>query len=157
MTIRRATDDDAGELLRLIEALAEFEHLPPPDAPAKKRFVADMGLEHPRFEAYLAIVDGKSVGYAIVLETYSSFLALPTLYLEDLFVLPEFRGKGAGFALFKAVVGEARRRECGRMEWVVLEWNTPAIGFYERLGASRLHDWDYYRLTSVDFERILAL
>lgn len=156
VTIRKATSDDAEELLRLVEALAEYERLPPPDHAAKRRLVADMTLEHPRFEAYLAIMNGRSVGYAIVLETYSSFLALPTLYLEDIFVLPEFRGIGAGFALFQTIVGEAQRRGCGRMEWAVLEWNKPAINFYERLSAVRLHDWQHYRLTASDFERILS-
>jgi GNAT superfamily N-acetyltransferase len=157
MTIKKATSSDVTNLLSLIESLAHYERLPPPDAAARKRLEADMLQDPPKFNAFFAIHDERPVAYAIVLEAYSSFLALPTLYLEDIFVLPDFRGKGIGFELFKAMVAEARRRGCGRMEWAVLEWNKPAIDFYERLGAARLNDWHYYRLTSEEFERVLAL
>jgi GNAT superfamily N-acetyltransferase len=80
-----------------------------------------------------------------VFETYSTFLALPTLYLEDLFVLEEFRGRRVGYALFSHCAQEALRRGCGRFEWAVLDWNQHAIEFYERLGARHLHDWRIYR------------
>ena len=153
--VRKATKADAPDLLRLIDALAGYERLAPPDAAAKDRLVSDMFRENPRVEAFLAEADDMAVGYAIIFETYSSFLALPTLYLEDLFVLPEYRGKGVGYRLFKAIVAEAHHRGCGRMEWAVLDWNSIANDFYNRLGAARLNEWQYYRLTGDDFERIL--
>jgi GNAT superfamily N-acetyltransferase len=97
-----------------------------------------------------------SVGYAITLFTYSSFLALPTLYLEDLFVLESYRGQGAGYRLFTHCVEEAHRRGCGRMEWQVLDWNRLAIDFYERLGARQMKEWLPYRMVREDMESLLS-
>ena len=145
-TIRPATQEDAPSILNLVVALADFERLPPPDEAAQSRLIADAFGLRPRFETFLAEVDGRVVGYAFVFETYSTFLALPTLYLEDLFVLPEYRGRKIGYALFSHCAAEAVRRGCGRFEWVVLEWNTHAIEFYKRLGARHLEDWFLYRL-----------
>lgn len=153
--IRRATEHDAPALLGLIDALAEYEKLDPPTPEAKRRLLSDMGGEHPRFEAYLAELDGQAVAYAFVFESYSSFLALPTLYLEDIFVLPEFRKKKVGVTLFKAMVAEAHRRGCGRMEWAVLDWNQLAINFYGNIGARHMKEWQLYRLTRPDMERLL--
>ena len=141
VTIRKATPRDAAVILSLVDALAAYEKLSPPDAGAKERLVRDMSGDRPRFDAYLAEVDGKGAGYAFVFETYSSFLALPTLYLEDLFVLPEYRKKRIGHALFSSIVKEAHRRGCGRMEWTVLDWNHLAIDFYKRLGAAHMKEW----------------
>ncbi|HEY6167851.1 MAG TPA: GNAT family N-acetyltransferase [Verrucomicrobiae bacterium] len=147
--VRRATRADAAGLLQLIIALAHFEKLDPPDAGAQARLIEDAFGPRPRIEPWLAFSAGhdKPVGYAILLETYSSFLALPTLYLEDLFVLPEFRGRGIGKALFQQCVQLAHERGCGRMEWTCLDWNTKAQCFYEGIGARRLSDWFLYRLT----------
>jgi GNAT superfamily N-acetyltransferase len=153
--VRRARPHEAPVLLGLIRGLAEYEKLEPPDEAAQQRLVADIFGDKPRLEAWLVFVDGEAAGYALVLETYSSFLALPTLYLEDIFVRPEFRGRGAGAALFRRMVEEAERRGCGRMEWVVLDWNRTALDFYERFGAQRLQEWLTMRLTRADFERIL--
>lgn len=153
--VRKATPADAESILSLVDALAEYERLAPPDAEAKKRLIRDMFTEPPRLNAYLAELDGKPAGYAFVFETYSSFLALPTLYLEDLFVLPEYRSKKAGYALFAAMVKEAYTRGCGRMEWTVLDWNQLAIDFYKRLGASHMRDWHLYRLVRSDMEKLL--
>jgi GNAT superfamily N-acetyltransferase len=86
------------------------------------------------------------VGYAIVFETYSSFLAKPTLYLEDIFILPAHRGKGIGLKLFRHCVAEAKRRRCGRMEWCVLDWNKNAVRFYDTYGARQMKQWLLYRL-----------
>jgi len=155
--IRKATEEDAPTIVSLIIALAEFEKLPPPDKAARERLIEDAFGPRPRFEIFLAEVEGQVVGYAFVFETYSTFLALPTLYLEDLFVLNEFRGRRVGYALFRHCAQEALRRGCGRFEWAVLDWNQHAIDFYERLGARHLHDWRIYRLDRAGLEQVAAL
>jgi GNAT superfamily N-acetyltransferase len=155
ITVRRAVPSDGTLILSLVESLADYEKLPPPDREAGKRLLTDLFSPRPRLECYIAESDGKGAGYAFVLETYSSFLALPTLYLEDLFVLPEWRGKKAGYALFTAMVGLARERGCGRMEWTVLDWNEPAIDFYRDLGAREMKEWQLFRLVKEDMDRIL--
>jgi GNAT superfamily N-acetyltransferase len=144
--VRAARREDAPAILKLVVALADFEKLPPPDEAAQQRLIADAFSPRPRVEIFLAEVEGEVVGYAFVFETYSTFLALPTLYLEDLFVLPEFRDQKVGYTLFTYCAKEAVRRGCGRFEWMVLDWNQHAIQFYERLGARHLHDWLVYRL-----------
>lgn len=154
--IRAATPADAPAILSLVLGLAAYEKLDPPDVTAQERLIRDMFSTPPRIQAFLAEIDGTPAGYAFIFETYSSFLALPTLYLEDLFVLPEFRSRKAGYALFTHVVEEAHRRGCGRMEWSVLTWNRLAIDFYVRLGAKHLSDWAVYRLTRPDMETILT-
>jgi GNAT superfamily N-acetyltransferase len=110
----------------------------------------------PRIECHLGEHDGQPAGYAFVFESYSSFLALPTLYLEDLFVLPAYRSKRVGYALFTAMVRLAHDRGCGRMEWTVLDWNRLAIDFYRRLGATHMQQWHLYRLVREDMTRILS-
>lgn len=154
-TVRKATPADAESILTLVDALADYEKLARPDANAKRRLITDMFSERPRINAFLGEYEQQPVGYAFVFETYSSFLALPTLYLEDLFVLPEYRSKKIGYALFTAMVEEAHRRGCGRMEWTVLDWNQLAIDFYKRLGATHMSDWQLYRLLRSDMEKIL--
>ncbi|HEX2916676.1 MAG TPA: GNAT family N-acetyltransferase [Chloroflexia bacterium] len=156
LVVRKATPEDASKLLNLICALADFEKLPRPDEAAQQRLIDHGFGPQPKFEVSLAEVDGQAVGYTISFETYSSFLALPTFYLEDLFVLPEYRKFGIGQALFKNCVKEALRRGCGRMEWSVLDWNENAINFYERMGAKRLSEWLSYRLTQEDMVRLTA-
>lgn len=153
--VRKATPADAETILTLVGALADYETLARPDAQAEKRLIHDMFSERPRIDAYLAEVEGKPAGYAFVFETYSSFLALPTLYLEDLFVVPEYRSQKVGYALFAAMVEEAHQRGCGRMEWTVLDWNQLAIDFYKRLGATHMVDWHLYRLVRSDMEKLL--
>ncbi|HMA33378.1 MAG TPA: GNAT family N-acetyltransferase [Chloroflexia bacterium] len=153
--VRPATPADAATIIRLVLALAEFERLPPPDEAARARLLADAFGPRPRFEIFLATVQGQVAGYAFIFETYSTFLARPTLYLEDLFVLPEFRAQRVGYALFRYCVQEAVRRGCGRMDWAVLDWNQHAIAFYERLGAHHLADWQLYRLDQADLQQLL--
>jgi GNAT superfamily N-acetyltransferase len=143
MKIRPYQKRDAKDLLSLIRALAKYENLKPPGAPEAKRLIADIGR---RIRVFMAEVDGKSVGYAIYLFTYSSFLARPTLYLEDVFVLPEHRRGGIGGKFFEELHREAKREKCGRMEWVVLDWNAPAHRFYRKLGAKPLDNWVTYRM-----------
>ncbi len=162
VTVRPARPDDAAVMLELIKALADYEKLDPPDAAAQARLIADAFGPAPRFSVFLAetIPPGATgirvVGYAFVFETYSTFLALPTLYLEDLFVLPEYRSLGAGKALFEEMVSEADRRGCGRLDWVVLNWNQLARDFYARYGAQHLDDWCCYRLRREQFADIAA-
>jgi GNAT superfamily N-acetyltransferase len=130
--------------LDLVDALADYEKLARPDAAARERLETDALAG--RFSLLLGELHGTVVGYAVHFPTYSTFRALPSLYLEDLFVLPDVRGKGVGIALFRAVAAEAVRQGCGRMEWQVLSWNEPSIKFYERLGARQLDRWLPFRL-----------
>lgn len=153
--IRAATPADSDTIISLIIALAEFERLPPPDETACDRLLADAFAPRPRFDIFLAEIEGKAVGYAFVFETYSTFLAQPSLYLEDLFVLPDYRKHGVGYALFMQCVREAKRRGCGRLEWVVLDWNENAIAFYERLGAKHMTEWLPYRLDRAALDRLV--
>ena len=153
--VRRATSADAQTVLTLIDALADYEKLACPTSDAKQRLLNDMFGAKPRVDVFLGEYEGTPAGYAFVFETYSSFLALPTLYLEDLFVLPEYRNKKVGYALFTAMVDEAHRRGCGRMEWTVLDWNQLEIDFYQRLGATHMKEWQLYRLLRGDMEKIL--
>lgn len=147
--IRPATAADGATFLDLVDALADYEKLDRPTPQARERLLRDaFGPPPNRIRAFLAERDGRAVGYAITCETYSSFLALPTLYLEDLFVLPDARRLGAGSAFFRFLAGEAMRGGYGRMEWVVLAWNQLAIDFYDKLGAERLSGWHTYRLTA---------
>lgn len=140
----------------LIRALADFEALPPPDAQAKERLVRDVTSDPPLFHAYLAVLDGVPVGYLAFYFTYSTFLARPSLFLEDIFILEEHRKKGIGKELFRFCVREAESRGCGRMEWTALDWNTPAHLFYESMGAKKL-SWFLFRLTREDFGKAMDL
>lgn len=158
ITLRHAGRADAEAVIGLIVALAEFENLPPPDAEAQARLVEHGFGDLPQFEVLLAEVDGAPdpVGYALLLQTYSTFLAQPTLYLEDVFVLPEHRHRGIGKALLREGVRTAWERGCGRMEWTCLDWNTNAQALYERMGARRLSEWYLYRMTRDSMARMLG-
>ncbi|MGB9691313.1 MAG: GNAT family N-acetyltransferase [Candidatus Sumerlaeaceae bacterium] len=155
VVVRRAMPADAATMLRLIRALAEYEKLDPPDKGAEERLVRDAFCEKPRFEVWLAEVGGQAAGYAFILETYSTFLARPTLYIEDIFVLPEYRGSGVGHTLFRKCVELAKERGCGRIEWVTLDWNVTAQSFFKRYGAQHLAEWYFFRLTADKFDEIL--
>jgi GNAT superfamily N-acetyltransferase len=144
--VRPLVANDVDRLLELIDGLADYEKLARPDADARQRLAADAVSDPPRFRTLLAEVDGSVVGYAIFFFTYSTFRARPSLYLEDIFVLPNIRGQGAGLALFRAVAAEAAHSGCARMEWQVLAWNEPSIKFYERLGAKHMDAWLPFRL-----------
>ena len=149
-TLRPAAREDADRWLALVDALADYEKLDRPLPDARERLIRDaFGPPPNRIQVYLAeSAAGEALGYAITCETYSSFLALPTLYLEDLFVLPDARRGGIGKAFFRFLAAEANRRGCGRMEWVVLDWNQLAIQFYEGLGARHMREWYTYRLNA---------
>lgn len=152
--IRPVEPGDAAVLSALVDEFASFEHLPRPDDEAKARLWRDVTGDRPRASAFLALVDGQPAGYAIVFETYSSFIARPTLFLEDIFVRDVHRGRRVGYALFRAMAAEADRRGCCRMEWRVLHWNGRAIAFYEQLGAERHEGWHTYRLPREAFARL---
>jgi GNAT superfamily N-acetyltransferase len=158
-TIRPAARADAPGLLRLICALAEFEKLTPPDQAAQQRLIEHGFGERPKFESWIGFADAQTepVAYAMFFETYSSFLARPSLYLEDIFVLPEFRGRGIGMALMRQCVRLAHERGCGRVEWTCLDWNSRAQCVYEtRVGARKMSEWFLYRLTRPEMEAFLA-
>lgn len=147
LRIRRATRRDVPTILALIRGLAEYERLTR-EVEATADRLRRHGFGRRRyFETLICWRGRKAVGFALYFFTYSTFLARPTLYLEDLFVLPEERGRGAGRALLAAVARVAARRGCGRMEWAVLGWNTPAIRFYKRLGARLRREWLLTRLS----------
>ena len=147
MTIAPLTEQRFDALARLIDALADYERLDRPTTAARERLRADAFALPPRFEAALAVDDaGRAVGYAIWFETYSTFLAKPTLHLEDLFVLEQSRQTGAGGMLFDHVRASGLRRGCGRMEWNVLDWNASAREFYHHRDAQWLQEWLTYRI-----------
>jgi GNAT superfamily N-acetyltransferase len=156
LTIRRTEAADADTLIDLITALAHFEELTPPDEGARARLIEHGFGERPKYEAWLAEWEGTPVGYAFLFETYSTFLARPTLYLEDLFVLPDFRGRGIGKALLAHCVRLADERGCGRMEWTCLDWNKRAQAVYEGLGARHMSEWFLYRLTQDEIKRLAS-
>lgn len=144
-TIRRGRSDDSEQFIGLVRSLAKFEHLDPPSAEGRRRLAEDV-FRRGRVKLLVAADGKKLIGYALYFFTYSSFLARPSLYLEDLFVLEEHRSLGVGLALFRRCAAEAVASGCGRMEWAVLTWNVKAQRFYEGLGARRLSDWQVYRL-----------
>jgi GNAT superfamily N-acetyltransferase len=151
VSIVKVDEGNADQLGYLITELARFEHLEPPTAEAIARLKRDLKSESPYFFAHLAMVEGEPVGYVCYFFTYSTFLARPTLFLEDIFVLDQYRKSGVGSALLEFCVLEAQRKECGRMEWNVLDWNSEAIRFYEGTGAKILKEWRLVRLKNEDF------
>lgn len=153
VVIRKGRRADANEFIGLVLALAKFEHLDPPSDAGRKRLVEDV-FEKKRINLFVAAEGKRLLGYALYFYTYSSFLAKPSLYLEDLFVLEDQRKRGVGFALFKRCVEEAVAKRCGRMEWAVLTWNEKALRFYEKLGAKRLSEWYTYRLDENSLRKI---
>jgi len=144
-TIELVREETFAEFLYLLDQLAEYEQLPPPDEDAKVRLKTDILQNPPKCEAYIGRHGDKTVGYVTFYFTYSTFLARSSLYLEDIFVLEQFRGQGFGKRLFDFCRNEALVRGCGRMDWMVLTWNDPSIQFYEKIGATRL-GWYLYRL-----------
>ena len=148
--VRRAVPADAGAYLALVQALADFEKLPAPDAAARERLIADAFADPPRYELWVAALAGEGservVAYAVTFTTYSTFLARPTLYLEDLFVHPDARRRGVATAVLARLRAEAKARGCGRFEWMVLDWNRDAQVLYEGIGARMLGEWRLMRV-----------
>jgi ribosomal protein S18 acetylase RimI-like enzyme len=147
ISIRKAQRKDSQDILRLINELAEFEKLQPPDKDANNRLIKHAFGKNPLFDLLIAKIGKKTVGYALYFFTYSSFLARKSLYLEDIYVSRETRNIGAGALLFKELVKIAGNNKCGRIEWCVLRWNKKAINFYKKFGAKELKEWKYYRIS----------
>ncbi|MDB6168146.1 MAG: GCN5-related N-acetyltransferase [Verrucomicrobia bacterium] len=146
--IRSARPGDVPLILEFIRDLAAYEKLLPEVEATEEKLRATLFAERPAAECVLAFAaTGAPAGFAIFFPNYSTFLARPGLYLEDLFVKPEFRGQGIGKSLLLHLATLANARGCGRMEWAVLDWNQPAIEFYESLGAERKADWTICRLS----------
>jgi GNAT superfamily N-acetyltransferase len=164
--VRRAERADGPAFLALVRALADYEKLPPPDADAEARLIEDGFGAAPRFELYVAVLMPRAaagparnasgdaeasagipdvVAYAATFTSYSTFLARPSLYLEDLFVAPRARRRGVASAMLRALEAVARERGCGRFEWTVLDWNVDAQALYEGFGAQLLPEWRLVR------------
>lgn len=154
LLLRPATPRDVPQILAFIQALAEYEKL-------SHEVVADDAMltdtlfgERPYAEVVIAELAGEPVAFALFFHNYSTFLGRPGLYLEDVFVIPEARGKGVGGALLRCLARIAIDRGCGRMEWWVLDWNQPAIDFYRSLGAVPMDEWTVFRLTGEPLDRL---
>lgn len=152
--IRPARPADAERIWALVLELAEYERLSHVATGSADRLQACLFGEKSCAEALVAEVEGEIVGYSIFFPTFSTFLARPGLWMEDLYVTPAHRGKGYGLALLRAVAAVARERNCARMEWSVLDWNQPAIDLYTSLGATLLEDWRICRLTRDEIDAV---
>ena len=150
-TIRPAKPGDETELLRLIHALAVYEKLEHMAVGTPELMGAALFGARPACEAVLAEVGGRAVGFALFFTTFSTFLAKPGLYLEDVFVEPGHRGAGIGKALLRHLASLCIERDYGRFEWRVLDWNTPSIDFYKSLGAQVMPEWHLVRMTGPEF------
>ena len=146
LTFRFAVEQDTPLILDFIRRLADYEHLLD-QVVADEATLADQLFGKKNAEVLFALENGKEVGFALFFHNFSTFLGRAGLYLEDLFVLPEHRGKGYGKAILQRLAAISLERGCGRMEWWCLDWNQPSIGFYKSLGAEPMSDWTVYRLT----------
>jgi GNAT superfamily N-acetyltransferase len=153
-TIRRGTARDVPTILALIRGLARYERLARQMKATARNLRRDGFGGRRYFETLICRRGGKPIGFALYFFTYSTFMGKPTLYLEDLFVVPAARGEGAGRALLAALARVAVRRGCGRMEWAVLDWNRSAIRFYQRLGAQLRNEWILTRVTGPALRRL---
>ena len=156
LEIRVATEADVPEILRFIKELAEFERLSHEVSATEETLRETLFGERRVAEVLIGHQEGEPVGFAFFFHNFSTFLGKPGIYLEDLFVRPKFRGAGIGRALLVHLAKLARERDCGRLEWSVLDWNEPAIGFYETLGAVPMDEWTVYRLTGDALEELAA-
>jgi GNAT superfamily N-acetyltransferase len=147
VTVRVATEADTALILRLIKGLAEYERLADQVMATEDVLRASLFGPRPDAEVLIASAGEDAVGFALFFHNYSTFLAQRGLYLEDLFVVPEWRRHGVGRLLLTHLARIAIERNCGRLEWAVLDWNAPAIRFYQALGAKPMHDWTIFRLT----------
>jgi GNAT superfamily N-acetyltransferase len=149
-----ATAADVPVIFELIRGLAEYEKLTHIVTATEEGLRETLFGERPAAEVVLAYSESECAGFALFFPNYSTFLGKPGLYLEDLFVKPHLRGKGIGLALLTHLAGIARERDYGRMEWSVLDWNEPAIGFYRKIGAVMMDEWRIFRLTGDGIARL---
>lgn len=149
--IRSADEKDVPIIFSLIKELAEYEKLSDQISTSEKQLRETLFGDERFVEVLLAEFDGMMVGYALFFKNFSTFLGKPGIYLEDLYVKPEMRGKGIGKALLDRIISTAKQRNYGRVEWSVLDWNESAIDFYLKIGAKSLNDWKIFRLTSDKF------
>jgi len=152
--IRPGTESDVPVILELIRGLAEYEKLAHLVQATEERLRGALFGSRPAAEVMLAYVDGECAGFALFFQNFSTFLAQPGIFLEDLYVKPHLRGKGVGSALLRRLAAIAVERGCGRMEWEVLDWNEPSILFYKKLGAQPMDEWTKYRLTGDALSRL---
>lgn len=156
LEIRFAARQDVPVIAKFIRDLAEYERLSDACLVQENQLEETLFGDRPYAEVLLAYTAGVPAGFALFFHNYSTFLGKPGIYLEDLFVEPVHRGKGFGKALLLKIVELAVQRDCGRVEWSVLDWNTPSINFYESLGARAQSDWNVYRLREDQFEKLLS-
>ena len=145
-SIRFATEKDTDLILDFIKGLADYEKMSD-EVVATSELLKEWIFEKKKAEVIFALDNGKEVGFALFFHNFSTFLGRSGIYLEDLFILPEYRGKGHGKALLKELAKITVERGCGRLEWCCLDWNQPSIDFYLSLGAKPMDDWTIYRMT----------
>ena len=145
LTFRYATENDCAKILFFIKELAAYENLLD-EVVATEELYKEWLFEKKKAEVIFACENGNEIGFALFFHNFSTFLGRAGIYLEDLFVLPEYRGKGYGKAILKQLARIAVERKCGRLEWVCLDWNQPSIDFYLSLGAEPMKDWTVYRI-----------
>jgi GNAT superfamily N-acetyltransferase len=155
--ISEATEQDVPVILTMIRALAEYEKLSDQVAATEEKLRRTLFGDSPGAEVLLAYIGDECAGMALFFPTYSTFLAQPGIYLEDLYVRPHLRGMGAGYALLRQLAQLAAERGCGRVEWEVLDWNEPSIRFYQAIGATPMDEWTRYRLTGEALQRLAGL
>ena len=152
--IRKAVREDAALILEFIKGIARYEKMEN-EVETTVELLEEQLFDKGRAEVIFALENGKEVGFALFFHNFSTFVGRAGLYLEDLYVYPEYRGRGHGKALFLELVRIAHERRCGRMEWVCLNWNKPSIDFYRSMGAVALDEWTTYRLTEDAIAKLL--
>src|SRR5580704_3315807 len=156
-TIRIATAADVPQILAFVRALAAFEREPNAVVATEEGLLRDGFGPNPFYSCLIAEHDGQPAGFALFFYNYSTWMGRPGIYLEDLFVLPEFRGRGIGKALLQRVAAVALEKGCERLQWEVLDWNTPAIDFYSAMGAEFMDEWRLVRLEGEAIKRLAGL
>lgn len=154
--VRQASEGDVPLVLSFIRELAAYERLSHEVVATEENLRANLFGEQRYAEVLIAEHDGAPAGFALFFHNFSTFLGKPGIYLEDLYVKPEFRGAGIGKMLLARLARLAKERDCGRLEWWVLDWNEPSIGFYERLGAVPMDDWTVYRVSGTALEDLAS-
>ena len=153
VTFRKAEREDVALILEFIKGLAAYEKMEN-EVVADEALLEEWIFDKQKAEVIFAVADGKEVGFALFFHNFSTFLGRAGLYLEDLFVKPEYRGKGYGKAILKKLAAIAVERGCGRLEWSCLDWNKPSIDYYRSLGAVPMEEWTVYRVTGETLKKL---